>query len=116
MEKELSKNRYNDDEFQIIKSLFGGEKGLKNLKLLRKVFSPEYDYDLPIGRQQDKILWQNLDQMMAMAPADREIAILSQIKLTRHIETQLQGLFYLASQKETTVEELAEKMRKNSAK
>jgi len=100
----------------MIKSMFGGEVGIANLKLLRKIFSPEYDYNLPIGRQQETIMWQNLDQLTSMAPADREVAILSQIKLSKHIEQQLQTLFYLVFQKEETMEDLAKRMQKNSTK
>lgn len=116
MEAELKKNKYSDEELAIIKSLFGGDNGVKNLKLLRKVFAPEYDYNLPIGRQQETILWQNLDQLSSMAPADREIAILSQIKLTRHIEGGLQALIFLANQKGETLEDVTKRMEKNSTK
>jgi hypothetical protein len=116
MENELKKNIYTDEEITMIKSLFGGDNGLKNLKLLRKIFAPEYDSELPIGRSQEVILWQNLDQLTSMAPADREIAILSQIKLTRHIESNLQTLHFMANRKEETFEELEKRMKKDSTK
>jgi hypothetical protein len=116
MENELRKNKYTDDELATIKALFGGESGAKNLRLLRKVFAPEYDYDMPVGRQQEFVLWQNLDQLISMAPADREIAILSQIKLTKHLEAQLQSLLFMATRKEETIEELENRLRKDSTK
>jgi hypothetical protein len=116
MENELKKNKYTDDELFTLKSLFGGEHGIANLKLLRKVFAPGYDFELPIGRQQEVIMWQNLEQMGAMPPADREVAILSQIKLSKHIEQQLQTLMTLANRKEETAEELGMRMNKNSSK
>lgn len=116
MNEELKRNKYNDEEIGRIKSIFGGENGKENIKLLRKMFAPEYDYNLPIGRQQEVILWQNLDQMALMLPADREIAILSQIKLSKHIEAQLQTLLFMANQVEETLEDVAKRQAKNSTK
>jgi hypothetical protein len=114
MNEELKRNKFSSEELSRIKSIFGGENGKENIKLLRKMFAPEYDYNLPIGRQQEVIMWQNLDQMVSMAPADREIAILSQIKLSRHLEAQLQTILFLANQEEETLEDVAKRMSKNS--
>lgn len=116
IEEQLRQNRYTEEEKQTIKSLFGGENGIKNLKILRKVFFPQYDYDLPIGQQQVDMGWYGLEMLAQMAPQDRELAILSQVRLSNHIEKQLQTLMVLANQKEENEEERKKKLEKDSVK
>ncbi len=116
MENELKLNRYTDEEIGIIKDMYGGPNGAKNLKLLRKVFFPEYDYSSPIGRPVPDIRLMGLEEMAQMSPGDRELAMLSQIRLASHLERQLQMLFVMANEKEASELEKKEKAKKDSNK
>ena len=113
MDENKKQRRYTDSEIGIIKSLFGGENGESNLKLLRKVFLPKYDYEAPLGQTVDS-LWMGLESLSQMSPQDREVAILVQIRMNNHLEQQLLTLKFLANEKELTPEELAKKKKADS--
>ena len=112
---EQKQRRYTDEEIGVIKSLYGGDNGENNLKLLRKVFLPKYDYDAPLGQTVDS-LWIGLDALSQMSPQDREVAILVQIRLNNHLEQQLLTLKYLANEKEVSAEEEAKRRKADSMK
>ena len=107
--------RYSEKELKMMKSMFGGDNGLKNLKLLSKVFLPKYDYDAPIGQTVDS-LWMGLEQLSSMTPQDREMAIMTQIRINNHLEKQLMTLQYFANEKEESKEEKAKRLKADSAK
>ena len=113
--QQFKQKRFTEDELLRIKALYSGENGVANLKLLRKVFFPQYDYEAPLG-QTVHSLWMGLDQLAQMAPADRELAILSQIRLNQHIERHLIELSVLANQNVETEEEKKAKARRDSSK
>lgn len=108
MEKQ---KRFTDEELNIIKSLFKDND--KALKLLRKVFLPEYDFNAPLGQTVD--LWMTLN-IMSMSPQDREVNIIARNQLITHIEQQLVQLQFLANEKEESEEERKLKAEKNSTK
>jgi len=112
-EKNPRQRRYSDNEIGTIKSLFGGENGESNLKLLRKVFLPKYDYEAPLGQTVDS-LWMGLEQLSQMSPQDREVAILVQIRMNNHLEQQLLTLKFLANEKEETEEARLKRLKANS--
>jgi hypothetical protein len=87
--------RITDDEIKLIKSAFQNNDPL--LKVLRKVFLPDVDFNAPFSQVVDMWTSLPLDQM---APQDREVSILSRIKLINHLEMQLAQLRYLANEKE----------------
>lgn len=103
--------RFTEEELSLLK-IFKDEK---LLKLLRKVFFPRYDYDAPIGQTID-MLWVGLEQLGQMSPQDRELAILSQIRLNSHIERQLMQLQFLANRNEESEDDKKKRIAKDSAK
>lgn len=104
--------RFTESEMSLIRNTFNREEVLK---LLRKVLWPDFDWSAPIG-QTKYGMWVGLEQLMQMSPQDREVAILSQIRLNNAIEHSLMELQYLASTKEETGEEKQEREAKDSVK
>lgn len=102
--------RFTDDELHLIKSTFGGNEAL--LKVLRKVFLPEYDPTAPLGQVID--LWLNLD-LEGKSEVDREIRIRARNEMIMHTEQMILQL-KLLSEREETVEEALNRKRKDSAK
>lgn len=103
--------RFTDEELEIIKTTFKGKEKL--LKLMRKVFLPEYDPNAPIGQVID--LWMTVP-VQEMSPHDAMVKIMARNSLISHIELQLQQLNILANADKKTPEETQEKIKKDSAK
>ena len=103
--------RFTDEELTIIKSTFKGNEKL--LKLLRKVFLPEYDPYAPIGQVVD--LWMTLD-LANLSEQEREVRIFARNGLISHVEQQLLQLNVLAEMKFETPKEEAERKEKDSTK
>ena len=108
MEKEM---RITPDEVKIIRDIFRGNDRL--LKLLRKIFLPEYDPKAPLGQTVD--LWMGIQ---TDGKTDAEIArnTLVREQLIKHVESQLIQLNFLAQSEEETSEEKAVREKKNSNK
>ena len=102
--------RITPEEKATIEQTFGGNTKL--LKLMRKIFLPEYDPNAPIGQVID--LWMTVD-LKDLTSQEREIRIQSRNEVILHIESQLIQLQSL-SQKIETAEEVMERINKNSAK
>lgn len=103
--------RFTQEEISLIKSTYGNNDEL--LKLLRKVFLPELNPELPLGQMID--LWMTIpvDQM---TPEQALINLKARNTVIGHIEAQLMQLKILANEKDLTPEEVAKKIIKDSGK
>lgn len=103
--------RFTEEELNLIKATFAGNEKL--LKLLRKVFLPEYDPQAPLGQVVD--LWMTLD-LANMSARDAEIRIWARNSLITHVEQQLMQLQFLAALTEESAEEQAKRKKADSSK
>lgn len=103
--------RFTDDEIRLIKGAFGGNDTL--LKLLRKVFLPEYDPKAPISQVID--LWMTVS-VKNLSPEEARINIIARNEVINHIEQQLIQLKILSEQKLETFEEVEKRLKKDSNK
>lgn len=103
--------RFTEQELSLIRNTYKDNTEL--LKLLRKVFLPEFDPQAPIGQNVD--LWMTLD-LTGKTPEEAFQHILVRNALIGHVEFQLQQLQFLANQAEETPEEALAKLKKNSTK
>lgn len=101
--------RITDAEMSLIKNTFAGNEDL--LKLLRKIFLPEYDAKAPLGQVVD--LWMTLD-VSQKTPEEAYALILARNQLIKHVEQQLIQLRFLAGKKDETVEETKKRLAQNS--
>lgn len=106
-----SQMRITDDELKVIKGTFRNNEPL--LKILRKIFLPELDPNTPIGQNID--LWMTVN-VENMTPEQALINIKARNILINHIDLQLMQLKLLAGVEEETIEQLEERMRKDSSK
>jgi hypothetical protein len=102
---------FTDMELAVIKATFKDNEPL--LKLLRKVFLPEYDPNAPLGQAFD--LWLTLN-VAQMDPLQAQVHILARNSLITHIDQQLIQLDYLARMETPTPEAQASKAKADSAK
>ena len=103
--------RITDEEIEAIKSAFQGN--VKLLKIMRKIFLPEYDPKAPLGQTVD--LW-SVKDIGSMPPEEVKIYFLARKELIMHIEAQLMQLQILADTKLETIEEWTARNKKNSNK
>lgn len=103
--------RFTQPELDLIKSTFKDNEKL--LKLLRKVFLPEYDPQAPFGQTVD--LWMTID-LSNLSPEEQIIRLIARNTIITHIEAQLMQLNTLAELKELTPQERAEKAMQDSMK
>ena len=102
--------RITPEEKAIIEQTFGGNTKL--LKLMRKIFLPEYDPNAPLGQTIDLWMTINLENLTSQ---EKEIRIQARNEVILHIENQLIQLKSLSQKLETT-EEVIKRINKNSAK
>ena len=102
--------RFSKDEIDILKSAFKGNDKL--VKLLRKVFLPEYDHEAPLGQVVD--LWMSVP-VEGLSPEEAIIKLTARNQLIMHIEQQLLQIDALANGEILSPEELAKRAAKNSA-
>jgi hypothetical protein len=101
--------RITPEEIELIKSTFRGNEKL--LKLLRKIFLPEISANAPLGDQID--LWMTIP----VEGTDRDkINIIARKQLIQHLEQSLVQLKVLAETEAKTLEEIREKVKKDSNK
>ena len=108
--------RFADEELALIKATFGGSDGGVNetlLKLLRKVFLPEYDPTAPVGQAVD--LWMTLD-VRSLSPDEAYVRLLARNELISHVDQQLMQIQFLAAMKDETVDERNRRIAKDSVK
>lgn len=100
-----------EEELHLIQSTFKDNDKL--LKLLRKVFLPEYDADAPLGQVID--LWMTVD-LANLSPRDAEIRIWARNMLITHIEGQLMQLNLLSNMKDESPEDRAKRIKADSSR
>lgn len=103
--------RIKPEEIELIKSVFKGNQKL--LKLLRKIFLPEIDPEVPLGQQID--LYMTIPTQ-GLTMEEKLINLEARNNLIRHIESQLLQLMILAETDAKTLEEAREAMKKDSSK
>ena len=103
--------RITDEEIKLIQITFKDNTPL--LKLLRKIFLPEYDPNAPIGQTVD--LW-TIKDIASMTPEECKIYFQTRRDLILHIESQLMQLKVLAEMESETVAKALERAKKDSVK
>lgn len=103
--------RITESEIKAIKVAFEGNKEL--LKLMRKIFLPEFDPKAPLGQTVD--LW-SIKDIGSMSSDDVKIYFMARRELVMHIESQLLQLQALADTKLETVEEAMARLKLDSNK
>ena len=103
--------RISDEELALIKGMYADNEGA--LKLLRKIFLPELEPDMPLGQNID--LWMTLD-LADQSPEQAIINLKARNLLIQHVEQRLMQLKTLAGGKTETVEQTKKKLMNNSAK
>ena len=101
--------RFTEEELQFIKGVFKGNEKL--LKLLRKVFLPEYDPLAPIGQTVD--LWTAIP-FKQMTPEQAYIHMLARQDLIQHVESQLLQIQILSNLPTETEDERKARLKKDS--
>lgn len=103
--------RITDKDIYFIKSAFAENDEL--LKTIRKVFLPELDDDVPIGQQVDFYKDVAIDNL----PLEEAMINIKARRFTvQHIEFCLMQLKVLAGNKDETIEQTKERLKKDSAK
>jgi len=108
---ENKQKRFTEQELGTIRALFKDNEA--GLKVLRKVFLPQYEYDAPLGQVID--LWMTLN-FQNMSPEEKIVNLTARNQVITHVEQQLSQLQFLANEKEETAEEKANRLAKNSSK
>lgn len=103
--------RIKEDEVGIIKSTFKDNEKL--LKLMRKIFLPEFEADGPLGGQID--IWMTTP-LQNLSTEEKLVQITARNLLIAHIETQLLQLKALANSDAKSIEEVRENLKKDSTK
>lgn len=103
--------RISEQEISLLKNTFGKNDTL--LKLLRKVFLPELDPDLPIGQMID--LWMTVD-IKDKDPIEAKIQMMARNSVIMHVENSLIQLKTLVNQGEETPEMIKARLKKDSSK
>ncbi len=103
--------RFTDVELKLIQATFKDNESL--LKLLRKVFLPEFDPNAPLGQMLD--LWMTID-ITTKDPETAYVHLLARNQLIMHLETQLLQLKALANIENETEEEQKARIKKDSSK
>jgi len=103
--------RISDLELELIKNTFAGNDEL--LMLLRKVFLPELQPNIPLGQNID--LWMTL-KLEDLTPEQALINIKARNTVIQHIEQQLLTLKLLAGGKDESVEQTKKRLAQDSSK
>lgn len=100
------------DELALIKASFGGNERL--VKLMRKIFLPEYDPSAPLGQTID--LWLAATDIKQTDPMTAYQLIMARNMVIGHVEAQLGQLKYFAELKNEDPQEKAIREKRDSAK
>jgi hypothetical protein len=103
--------RLTDDELELIRATFKGNDRL--LKLLRKMFLPEYDPTAPFGQSID--LWLAATDLKALGHDEAYQLIMARNMVISHVEAQIISLQHLAESFVESPEEMQAKKKKDSA-
>lgn len=102
--------RMTEDELTLMKATFGGNERL--LKLLRKMFLPEYDPMAPFGQTID--LWLAATDLKQMAPDQAYQHMMARNMVIGHVEAQIEQIRYFAELKKPNAEETAKNAKLDS--
>ena len=97
---------------ELIRNSFKDRQDL--LKVIRKVFLPEYEIDREIGMEQVD-LWMTID-IANLTPEQAYIKLIARNQLISHIEWALLRLYSISQEKELTEAEEIAKHKKDSMK
>lgn len=103
--------RITEDEIKLIQASFKGNVAL--LKIMRKVFLPEYDPESPLGQTVD--LWSIAD-LSNVSPEECKIYFTARRALIMHMESQLLQLQILSETVLETPEEAKKRLKLDSTK
>ena len=103
--------RITDDEMKTIQVVF--KDNIQLLKLMRKIFLPEYDPKAPLGQVVD--LW-TVKDVAGMTPEECKIYFWTRRDLIMHIESQLLQLEALSNAKVESEKEKENRIKKDSQK
>lgn len=103
--------RFSEQELLTLKQMFGGENNESRIKLLRKVFLPEYDPNAPL--QQNIDLWMTVP-IKDLSMEEAYVRLIARNEVITHVEAMLTQINLLANREELTEEQLKERIRKNS--
>lgn len=103
--------RMTEDEIALIKATYGGNERL--LKLLRKIFLPEYDPTAPFGQTID--LWLAATDLKQMPPDIAYQHMMARNMVIGHVEAQIEQLRYFANLTTPNPEEQEAKAKLDSA-
>lgn len=107
----MDEKRINDSELAWLNATFAGNK--EGLKTLRKLFLYEIEPENPLGMGRD--MWTELD--LSNCPLEqRPLLIEARQMMIRHIEGALIVLSKLAGDNKETVEQVLERIKKDSSK
>lgn len=103
--------RLTSDELKLIKATFFDNEPL--VRLLRKLFLPEYDPNAPVGQTVD--LW-TIKDPASMSPEECQVYFWTRRDLILHVESQLLQIESLSKMKLETEEEAEARKQKDSTK
>lgn len=103
--------RFSEEELSVLQGAFKGNEKL--VKLLRKVFLPEYDAHAPFGQGID--LWMTID-LRTLNPEQAYLRLLARNELIMHVETQLMQINVLANLEKGSKEDEEKRKKANSTK
>lgn len=103
--------RFSDLELAALKAIFGGEHNEGNIKLLRKLFLPNYDPDAPL--QQNIDLWMTIN-LADLSQEEALVRMYARNEVINHIEQRLNQIQILANMEAETPGEQAERLKRNS--
>lgn len=105
--------RITTEDIAAIKAMFAGND--KNLKVIRKIFSPTISENDPIGKTGD--LWSPMFlDLVDKSPEQAVIEIKAHQKFVSYIEGGLRNLKMLAGKPEESAEDTLRRLQKDSAK
>ena len=105
--------RFTDAELGQLKAMFGGDDKLGNIKLLRKLFLPNYDADAPL--QQNIDLWMTIN-LSDLTPEEALIRMYARNEVISHLEQRLNQIAILANMEMETPQEREDRLAKDSTK
>lgn len=106
------KPRISDEEIVVLKALFKDKEGA--VEAIRKIFFPELSEENPILSNHD--MWSHNFSLDGMSPEQMVIAVRARQMLIDHVEKALMVIKLIVSGDETSMEEIAQKAAKDSAK
>jgi hypothetical protein len=105
--------RFSEADLLLLKKIFGGDEKLHLVKLLRKLFLPEYDPQAPLEQNID--LWMTIP-LQNLTLEEAYIRLIARNEVIMHIEQRLNQISLLANHIEETEQQRDERLRKDSTR